>query len=334
MLENQKFNWKNEIAKPSVAGARQIPGDWQTEFKDHDIFDLHAILTGGELLLLNLRMDSSEIGEIPDSVLRAFERIRGLEAGSATRDIIRDYVNTEFSSEESIKGFASQLKGHAFEIDYVDFWNSEVLDPGHVAELADSPNQAGFDVLIRDHAGNVEKLIQLKAGDNWDYIREAVERYPDIPIVIPETESEIPEDLIEHVEVASIPALGEDAFVEALTEDAVNGLPAELQIPIISLTLLTICLTKEVIALKQKGARRKETIRKLYVSITKFKWSFAAYGLDLFIPGAGFAIAVFRCFEFAKRIYSKVKNIRNERIRRAESRICVAQSCSKLLQDC
>ncbi len=106
----------------------------------------------------------------------------------------RQYPNAESFTEtargladdpEALRGLISGVKGKLFEMKYVDYLNGGALPSGYTAALADSPTQAGFDVVVRDGAGNIAQQLQLKASADADYIREAIERYPDFVVVVP-----------------------------------------------------------------------------------------------------------------------------------------------------
>jgi hypothetical protein len=52
-----------------------------------------------------------------------------------------------------------------------------------VAELAASPTQEGWDVLIKDSHGQVIDQLQLKATESLSYIKDAIAAHPDIDVV-------------------------------------------------------------------------------------------------------------------------------------------------------
>ena len=73
------------------------------------------------------------------------------------------------------------VKGKLFEIELVDQLNSALSDGLH-AELATSATQPGYDILVRDTHGHIVHEIQAKATESASYVREALERYPNIDI--------------------------------------------------------------------------------------------------------------------------------------------------------
>ena len=92
-------------------------------------------------------------------------------------------------SHEELLGFVNSWKGKLFEVEVQDQLNAGMqvgdyqLDAGQHAELAVSATQPGWDLSITNDDGTVANLIQLKSTDSASYINEALNRYPDIPIV-------------------------------------------------------------------------------------------------------------------------------------------------------
>ena len=84
------------------------------------------------------------------------------------------------------------MKGKYFEILVRDRLNSGesvgeiVLGDGERALLVESANQAGWDLQIVDRSGEQVDLLQLKATESMSYVKEHLERYPDIKVVVPE----------------------------------------------------------------------------------------------------------------------------------------------------
>lgn len=97
----------------------------------------------------------------------------------------------EYSDQEWM-GITNAAKGKYFEYLVVDRLNAgEVvgdlyLVDGATAELAGSLTQPGWDVRILDRNGAEVELLQLKATDSAGYIRETIERYPEIRILTTE----------------------------------------------------------------------------------------------------------------------------------------------------
>lgn len=96
--------------------------------------------------------------------------------------------NTDYSSDEWM-GIVNSAKGKYFEYEVVERLNDGdtvgdvSLPNGYTAKVADSMTQPGWDIQILDEHGHVDQYLQLKATDNVDYVRDALERYPDITIL-------------------------------------------------------------------------------------------------------------------------------------------------------
>lgn len=90
---------------------------------------------------------------------------------------------------EILEGAVNAAKGKYFEYLVVDGLNhgervgDVVLPDGFTAKVADSMTQPGWDIQILDHDSRVADYLQLKATDDAAYIKEALDRYPDITIL-------------------------------------------------------------------------------------------------------------------------------------------------------
>lgn len=93
------------------------------------------------------------------------------------------------ASQQQLEGMLNAWKGKLFEVDVRDRLNQGEwvgdwhLEPGQTAALAESATQPGWDLSIHNDDGSVADVIQLKATDSVSYIRDTLERYPDIQIL-------------------------------------------------------------------------------------------------------------------------------------------------------
>lgn len=91
--------------------------------------------------------------------------------------------------DDSRQAAVNAAKGKYFEYLVADRLNRGeqvgplLLEEGFHARLADSPTQPGWDLQIVDSRGVVADYFQLKATGSVAYVREALERYPDIEIL-------------------------------------------------------------------------------------------------------------------------------------------------------
>ena len=154
----------------------------------------------------------------------------------AERLSFKDAVEGFNSSE--ITGFLSGVKGKLFEMKYADYLNNGNLPKGYYAELASSPTQPGYDLIIKGD-GELTDVFQLKATDSVSYVRKAMEKYPDIDVV---TTDEVHSQLIMH---AADPDVINSGISNAEIGDAVND-AADInafdfidgKLPIIGLSLI------------------------------------------------------------------------------------------------
>ena len=95
------------------------------------------------------------------------------------------------SSEERLSGLANGVKGKYFEVLVRDRLNAGErlgelqLEPGQVAKLAELPTQSGWDIQIVNEDGSIAEAIQLKATESMSYVKNALEKYPDIRVATP-----------------------------------------------------------------------------------------------------------------------------------------------------
>ncbi len=146
-------------------------------------------------------------------------------------------------SAKELGGFANGVKGKYFEVLVRDELNAgETVgelkwEAGQVARLAESPTQPGWDLEIIDRHGETVEQIQLKATESMSYVREALEKYPDIRVAVPQDfDSSSPEIIgtgishsqLKHVTERQLEELSEGAAANVLhttAEFAVDVIP-------------------------------------------------------------------------------------------------------------
>jgi hypothetical protein len=100
-----------------------------------------------------------------------------------------DPGNVGSYSDQEWMGIVNSAKGKYFEYLVVDELNAGgtvgdlTLPDGYSAHLATSMTQPGWDMRIVDGHGDTAELLQLKATESVGYIRDTLERYPDIAIL-------------------------------------------------------------------------------------------------------------------------------------------------------
>ena len=140
--------------------------------------------------------------------------------------------------DSQLSGFVSGVKGKLFEMRYMDYLNDGNLPEGYHAELAHSATQPGWDIAVNGPDGHIASLLQLKATDSVEYVKHALERYPDIDVI---TTDEVYSQLVmngaaDHVANSGIT----DADLTHHVTDAVDGSQIHMHWtpPVISLALI------------------------------------------------------------------------------------------------
>ena len=182
------------------------------------------------------------------------------------------------ATDEQLQGWANGMKGKYFEILVADKLNSgerigdiELAD-GEVARIGEIANQPGWDIEIINRDGAIVELVQLKATDDFGYIKDALAKYPEIRIIAPkdlEEQAESMEDLLttditnaslENEVGGQLSELSEGAISDILDQSAEIAFDA---IPGISAAVIGITEAGQVLmgrstveeSLKRGGAR-------------------------------------------------------------------------------
>ena len=165
-------------------------------YPPHDkkaLFDLaQAYRTRGEREVLEVAAIAADVAL--DDVL---DFRRKPDADPLLREAFyRQYPNVDLeslagASDERLDGLANGVKGKYFEMLVCDRLNAGErlgelrLDPGQTAHLAESSTQPGWDLRIENEDGSLDELLQLKATESMEYVKEALVEYPDIRVVVP-----------------------------------------------------------------------------------------------------------------------------------------------------
>jgi hypothetical protein len=154
--------------------------------------------------------------QIPSNVIEAFHAQYPQHGASFVQA-----VNHLANDPDKLMGLVNGVKGKLFELDYSEWLNHGHLPEGWTAELAHHANNPGWDVVIHDAHGHVDQLLQLKATDSLNYVREAIATHPDIDVVVPH---ELYEKLAENHDAVSHILDGHEALghLSGHVEDAVG----------------------------------------------------------------------------------------------------------------
>lgn len=155
---------------------------------------------------------------------------------------------------EHLTGFINGVKGKYFEVLVEQRLNAGEtlgdlrLGPGQVARLAMSPFQAGWDLEILGESGRTVEQIQLKATESIAYVKEALERYPDIRVAVPAELDSTPANILG----TNIPhdhlKRGAQEYIEETSKGLIGSIMADatgFMVMAIPLTSLVVISTTE-----------------------------------------------------------------------------------------
>lgn len=176
--------------------------------------ELLDLLVVGGVTLSEIVRDPAET---PVDVQRAFE----LAYPNLAERSITFAEAVDRLPAEHLVGLVNGVKGKLFEIELVEHLNSGALPEGLHAELASSASQPGYDIRILDREGLVVDVLQAKATASTAYVREALERYPDIDVT---TTSEVYAQLVALGQAANVSDSGlSEAALQAKVEAAADS---------------------------------------------------------------------------------------------------------------
>ena len=186
------------------------------------------------------------------------------------------------SSPEYLDDLANGVKGKYFELLVRDRLNEGdtvggiALREGERAVLAEAANQPGWDVQIVDRVGEQVEVLQVKASESIGYIKEHLEKYPDIKVVVPEELSSFASDTpavlsaegfsdrqMDKAAESQLQEWGESGLVDAIHHGAEYAIDA---VPVVSIGVTMIVEGQRVLtgrstvneALKRGGRRVAE----------------------------------------------------------------------------
>lgn len=231
----------------------------QRDRRRKDLLDLLVI--GGTTLSDILRHPE----QTPPEVERAFAlQYPGLAASETFSEAVRRMPT------DDLVGIVNGVKGKLFEIELVEHLNSGNLPDGLHAELAASTTQPGYDLRIVDDTGRTVDVLQAKATESAAYVRDALERYPDIDV---STTTEVHAQLLamgtaERVADSGISEAALQQKVEAAAGAAGDGFEASDLVPS-TLGLAVIAMSSfmdKTLSLEQRGAEFGERAAKAGLS--------------------------------------------------------------------
>ena len=219
------------------ADARLVEiGVAQKAHRKADLLD--ALVVGGVTL--------ADIARFPDHVSPLVEKAFDLQYPDlAQTETFSTAV--QHASPDQLLGLVNGVKGKLFELSLLDHLNTPgQLPDGWHAVLAQGATQPGWDLQVLDAHGHLADLIQAKATESVEYIRQALERYPSIDITTTsETYSKMAAmGVAQHVHsggVALATLNGDMANAVATASDHFHGIsfvPSSISVAFIALSVL------------------------------------------------------------------------------------------------
>ena len=174
-----------------------------------------------------------------------------------------DIESLSGASDERLNALANGAKGKYFEVLVRDRLNDGErlgeleLESDQIASLAESPTQPGWDLRIENADGSIAEVLQLKATESMAYIKQALERYPDIRVV---TSSEIDDAALsiigtdisnhqlERITQAQIDEMGESTADDLLDKGAEAAFDS---IPFVSMVTTGVIEGRNILAGRQ-----------------------------------------------------------------------------------
>jgi hypothetical protein len=209
MREEYRRRWDDEIhrlqgklAKPQEVLRRSLG--------DEDFID--SAIIGGTAVTEIIAGKISE-SQIPQDVRAAFH------AQYPQNGHFVDAVQHLSGHPEQLRGLISGVKGKLFELNYTSWLNSGHLPTGQFAELAKHANNPVWDIVIKDSQGHVNGLLQSKATEIQQYVRQAIEAHPNVDVVVPH---ELYQRMADHPEILSHLIDGQQPLKD-LTEHVSNA---------------------------------------------------------------------------------------------------------------
>ncbi len=113
-----------------------------------------------------------QLHRIDPGVLKAIDAAKGGQAFDNYNQLVKQVESVTSRGESAAQGLVSNYKGYYGEQILADTLRAN----GHHVEMADSPNQEGWDALVDGQP------VQFKVGLGTSGIEEHLAKNPDIPV--------------------------------------------------------------------------------------------------------------------------------------------------------
>ncbi len=209
-----------------------------------------------------------------------------------------------FDDYESRLGFISAIKGKLFEVKYLDHLNNN-LEAGYKAELAEVPTQAGWDIKISGPDNEISELLQLKASTSLDYVKTAIETYPEIDVI---TLSDLEGQLssINNVDKISASSISNQGLEENISSATDNDLGILGLAPLISVAYIVFS------GYKEKDISEFKKQQKIVKRFSNLSLNTAIIGITGPIVGISLVLGRELLFRHARKDKEIIKYLKNQ----------------------
>lgn len=257
---------------------------------DHDIAALRAELEGyGRILSerADVRLAAMKVTQaqrraddwLDTLLVGGVSLADALQAPERVPDIVNEAFNLQFpdlaktetfteavhhADPQQLAGLVDGVKGKLFELSLLNQLNTPgQLPSGLHAVLAHSATQPGWDLKVVDSHGHIVDLIQAKATDSVEYIRQALDRYPNIDITTTHGvyTHMAAQGIAQHVHDSGVPLASLNGDVGRAVSDAsahvqgISFVPSSVSLAVIALSVLVNKRLTPEMAAQQFGSR-------------------------------------------------------------------------------
>ena len=189
--------------------------------REQALIDAAAAATAVSALFLTDQIDMSQVTpQMAEAFSLAYPNV--------------DLASLAGRSPDEIEGFLSAWKGKYFEVLVRDElnageWVGDIhLELGQTALLAESATQPGWDLQIINSDGSIAQELQLKATESLSYVKEALERYPDIDVLTTDEVLNTGGDAAQNIFSSGFSDEALEETIRAPMEDLLDGPMEEL----------------------------------------------------------------------------------------------------------
>ncbi|MDA0231874.1 MAG: hypothetical protein O3B04_02090 [Chloroflexi bacterium] len=229
------------LVPPEIVALR----DRYRERREQSLLDAAAAVVSLNTILT---ADAIDFDAVTPQMREAFE------LAFPNDDLAERLAGLDPDNAAQLTGFMNNWRGKYFEVLVRDELNTSgqvgdmVLGEGQNAVLASDLSQPGWDLRIVNDSGLPISEIQLKATESASYVREAIERYPDIGVLTTEEVAESIADIpvlssgISNTDLDSEIAAPLDSLVDSPLQDVVEAIGMGLPVLLIAGTEGTMWL--------------------------------------------------------------------------------------------